>query len=69
MTINMIDPSKISEVLLRAELDWLQVKEITPQVWKIADGTKNDRGKRGWKIVLIDGTEVFCGAESIEGVR
>ena len=69
MTVKHIDPTKIQEVLLRGETTWFQVDTMTPGFWRLDDGTGGTRGRRGWIIVLDDGTEIVVGAEAVDGVR
>jgi hypothetical protein len=64
-----IKPENVTEVLLRGESDWQGVQSLTAGFWRLEDGTKSTHGRRGWIIVLDDGTQVCIGVEGIEGVR
>ena len=64
-----VKPDEVSAVLLKGEDTWREVTDMQPIYWRLDDGTKSDRGRRGWILTLPDGEEVFATVSVIEAVR
>jgi len=64
-----IKPEEVSEVLLRGDHDWLPVSSLETGLWHLHDGSKSDRGRRGWIITTTEGERICVSVTGIEGVR